>query len=96
MKLFKEASNYLRSKIGMAILKNYYAGQRVFLDSINRKGYDVDFLIGLKINETVHFHPEFDCVLPKMIDTWYEQKENCNAMIWSEQDENEWNRIIKS
>lgn len=96
MKLLKEMTNYLRSKIGMTILKNYYASQRVFLDSINRKAYDVDFLIGLKINEAVHYHPEFDCVLPKMIDTWYEQKENRNATIWTEQDEIEWKRIMKS
>lgn len=96
MKLLKNAVNYLRSEISMMILKNYYAGQRVFLNLINRNQYDVDFLIGLKINEAVHYHPEFDCILPKMIDTWYEQKENPNATLWSKQDEDEWRQIMKS
>lgn len=86
----------LRSKLVVRLLEKYYVNQRVFLNSIGRKDYDVDFLIGLKINEAIHYHPELDCILPKMIDTWYEQRENPNAALWTEQDENEWRQIMKS
>ena len=84
----------LRSKLVVRLLEKYYANQRVFLDSIGRKDRDVDFLIGLKVNEAIHYHPEFDCILPKMIDTWYRQKEDSTATLWTETDEIEWNQIM--
>ena len=95
MNPFCKAKNKLLSKVENKILSSFYASQRVFLDSIGLRKYDVNYVLGLKTNYAIHYLPELDCVLPKLIKTWYDQIEDPSTRFWTEEDEALWNTIIK-
>lgn len=97
MKLLSKAKTHIQDWASTYLLKKIYASQRVFLDSIGLQHRDVDLEISLEAAHLMKYCPELDCMIPRIIDMRYEQKNgNESASVWTAEDERIWQQIIKA
>lgn len=69
----KKLFHKVKTNLLIRLLSTFHADQRVFLNSIGLSDQEVNLGIGLETNYLIAYHPEMDCVLPRLIKAKYGQ-----------------------